>query len=71
MSSYFYYLFITQLSNIAKKLNGIYEPVDIYTRAFLNKLKNYPKTYCLIRLYISTNKMPLGAKKVIKQLYLK
>lgn len=60
-----------EIYNRLKKLNGIYEPVDIYTRAFLNKLKNYPKTYCLIRLYISTNKMPLGAKKVIKQLYLK
>ncbi|CEP95570.1 Uncharacterised protein [[Clostridium] sordellii] len=54
-----------------KKLNEPFEPVDTYTRAIFRYLKNYPKTFNLIKSYIIKNKMPIAAKKILKKIEIK
>lgn len=59
---------------IYKKLarsNGQYDKVDIYTRNILKNLKDYPKTFNLVKSYVTKNKMPIGAKKILKEIDIK
>lgn len=53
------------------RLNYPFETVDTYTRTVLKKLKGYPKTFNLVKSYISKNKMPIGARKILKNIDIK
>lgn len=54
-----------------KSLNYIFEPVDTFTRSILRQLKDYPKTYNLVKSYVVKNKMPIGAKKILTKIQFK
>ena len=52
-----------------KKLNSpLFEPIDEYVRSVTIDLKIYPKTFNLLRNYIAKNKMPIGTKKILKNI---
>ncbi|MDB8794607.1 hypothetical protein PN290_01485 [Romboutsia sp. 1001216sp1] len=51
-----------------RNLKCYYEPVDAYTKSILKNIKRYPKTYSLLKSYIVTNKIPIGAKGILKKI---
>lgn len=52
-------------------LKGSYEPIDSYMKNLLIHLKDYPKTFNLIKYYISRNRAPIGTSKVLKNIKVK
>lgn len=51
-----------------KNLECYYEPVDIYIKSILKNIKQYPQTYNLVKYYTETNRMPIGAKRILKKI---
>jgi hypothetical protein len=51
------------------KIGGTFIPPPIWVKKLLNLLKSDSKTFLLLKQFLVTNKMPAGAKSVLRDLY--